>query len=198
MTDWRMEFSSTVLSKISELTLKRTLTGTLPASLKMERGRSTAPRRRVLRPQRFRDEEDVGQVHGSGAKRKVNFSPLGGRSNRRRRMMEAITGDDAASSHGPEEEFGGSGSEEDGGGMKMQASRDSDDVIAPEGETERRRRVGSNGERRESRRERRKQDLQDGRKEGRGLHPVQKGSLHRTATGPRCLHGRLLWLVTPS
>ncbi|OCT57165.1 hypothetical protein XELAEV_18003910mg, partial [Xenopus laevis] len=98
----------------------------------MERGRFTAPRRRVLRPQRFRDEEEVGQVHGSGAKRKVNFSPLAGRSNRRRRMMEVITGEDAASSHGPEEEFGGSGSEEDGGGTELQASRDLDDVIAPE------------------------------------------------------------------
>ncbi|XP_041427099.1 uncharacterized protein LOC121396321 isoform X2 [Xenopus laevis] len=98
----------------------------------MERGRFTAPRRRVLRPQRFRDEEEVGRVHASGAKRKVNFSPLAGRSNRRRRMMEVIAGEDAASSHGPEEEFGGSGSEEDVGGTELQASRDLDDVIAPE------------------------------------------------------------------
>ncbi|OCT83551.1 hypothetical protein XELAEV_18021693mg [Xenopus laevis] len=102
--------------------------------MEMKRGRIGAPRRRVLRPQRFRKEGEAASVISSRAKKKVTFSPQGRSPCRIRRREDGIIAGGEGRSSRQEDAEGRS--EEDGRGADQEvreSSRDFSDVTAAGG-----------------------------------------------------------------
>ncbi|KAE8631200.1 hypothetical protein XENTR_v10001105 [Xenopus tropicalis] len=94
-------------------------------------GRIGAPKRRVLCPRRFRDEEDWAMFRSSGTKRKVTFLSTGEGSRRRQKLMDGSIGGRRGKRSIAEDCDEGSVQEEEGAGNPgEEVSRDLDDVTS--------------------------------------------------------------------